>query len=224
MKLIPKNWNEFQQYKDRKPQWIKFHRDLLNDFAYSNVHINTKATLPLLWLLACEYENGIINATVEEIAFRIHIDKSIVLSAIEELIDKKFFTLVQECTEEYKSVPREEKRRDKEEIEKEDIYIPFVEIINHLNLKANTKYKATGTKTKELIKARFNDGFTLEDFIVVIDKKTNEWISDKKMSVYLRPETLFSNKFEGYLNQVVAKSKLDLSGKAYDTSRDEEEF
>ena len=27
------------------------------------------------------------------------------------------------------------------------------------------------------------------------------------MSVFLRPETLFSNKFEGYLNQVISNSK-----------------
>lgn len=106
---------------------------------------------------------------------------------------------------------------------KEDIY-PFAEIVNYLNLKANTKYKSSSNKTKDLIKARFNEGFNFEDFKIVIDKKTTEWLKDKKMSIYLRPETLFSNKFEGYLNQVVAKSSLDLSGKTYDCSRDDEEF
>jgi len=108
-------------------------------------------------------------------------------------------------------------------VSKEDIY-PFAEIVNYLNLKANTKYKSSSSKTKDLIKARFNDGFNFEDFKIVIDKKTAEWLKDKKMSAYLRPETLFSNKFEGYLNQVVAKSTLDLSGKTYDISRDDEEF
>lgn len=108
-------------------------------------------------------------------------------------------------------------------VSKEDIY-PFAEIVNYLNLKANTKYKSSSSKTKDLIKARFNDGFNFEDFKIVIDKKTTEWLKDKKMSAYLRPETLFSNKFEGYLNQVVAKSTLDLSGKTYDTNRDDEEF
>ena len=51
-----------------------------------------------------------------------------------------------------------------------------------------------------LINARFNEGYTKEDFIKVIDIKTNEWLKTK-MEQYLRPETLFSNKFEGYLNQ-----------------------
>jgi len=119
MKLIPKNWSEFQQYKDRKPSWIKLHRDLLNDFSYSSVQIGTKATLPLLWLLACEYDDGIIDASVEEIAFRIHIDEKTVDKALKELIDRKFFTIVQDCTEPYKMVPREEKRRDREETELE---------------------------------------------------------------------------------------------------------
>lgn len=115
-------------------------------------------------------------------------------------------------------------RIGKDRIGEDNIYIPFSEIINHLNLKANTNYKSTGKKTQDLIKARVNDGFVLEDFKIVIDKKTNDWLNDKKMSVYLRPETLFSNKFEGYLNQIVAKSKLDLSGKTYNPSRDDEEF
>lgn len=119
MKLIPKNWSEFQQYKDRKPQWIKLHRELLNDFSYSNVQIGTKATLPLLWLLACEYDDGIIDASIEEIAFRIHIDADTVNTAIEELLTCKFFTTVQDCTEVYKSVPREEKRREEKETKKE---------------------------------------------------------------------------------------------------------
>ena len=115
IKIIPKNWDHFQQYKDRKPQWIKLHRDLLNDFAYSSVRIGTKDTLPLLWLLSCENEDGTIEATVEEISFRIHIDKSTVQTAIDELIEIGMYTLVQNCTEVYNNVPREEKRREEKE-------------------------------------------------------------------------------------------------------------
>ena len=121
MRLIPKDWDKHQHYKDRKPQWIKLHRDLLNDFSYSLVRIGTKATLPLLWLLACEYEDGVIDATIEEISFRIHIDKNTVQTAIDELVEVGYFTLdstlVQNGTEPY---PREEKRRDREETEKEE--------------------------------------------------------------------------------------------------------
>lgn len=87
-----------------------------------------------------------------------------------------------------------------------NISIPYSEIIDYLNLKANTKYKSSGKKTKDLIKARFNEKYTLEDFKIVIDKKCNEWIGTDFQN-YLRPETLFSNKFEGYLNQKEVKKQ-----------------
>lgn len=79
--------------------------------------------------------------------------------------------------------------------------IPYKDIILYLNYKINANYKDTTRKTRDLIKARFNEGFTAEDFKVVIDKKSREWLKDKKMSKFLRPETLFGTKFENYLNQ-----------------------
>lgn len=79
--------------------------------------------------------------------------------------------------------------------------VPYQEIVDYLNNSAGTNYRASSKKTRELIKARINEGFTLEDFKVVIEKKTREWINDNKMKAYLRPETLFGTKFEGYLNQ-----------------------
>lgn len=79
--------------------------------------------------------------------------------------------------------------------------VPYQEIVNYLNNSAGTNYRASSKKTRELIKARINEGYTLEDFKVVIEKKTRDWINDNKMKAYLRPETLFGTKFEGYLNQ-----------------------
>lgn len=73
-------------------------------------------------------------------------------------------------------------------------------IVEYLNQKTNSNYKSSTKKTQDLIKARLNEGFSEEDFKKVIDLKCDEW-SDNEMSVYLRPETLFGNKFEGYLNQ-----------------------
>ena len=85
-------------------------------------------------------------------------------------------------------------------------------IINYLNEKAGTKYKYTTQKTQDIIKTRLNDGFSVEDFKVVIDNKVPGWLKDDKMSKYIRPETLFSNKFEGYLNEKhkpIQKSQQD---------------
>ena len=81
------------------------------------------------------------------------------------------------------------------------IYSLFDEIIDYLNKKTGKHYRSSTPKTKTLINARLKEGFTLEDFKQVIDNKVNEWINDKKMNQYLRPETLFGTKFEGYLNQ-----------------------
>lgn len=75
------------------------------------------------------------------------------------------------------------------------------EIIDYFNSKIGTHYRATTRKTQSLIKARMNEGFTVDDFKTVIDNKVIEWGNDNKMSKYLRPETLFGTKFESYLNQ-----------------------
>lgn len=78
-----------------------------------------------------------------------------------------------------------------------NIYI----IVEYLNEKAGTHYKASTAKTKSLINARLKEGFTVDDFKTVIDKKVKEWLKDVKMAKYIRPETLFGTKFEGYLNE-----------------------
>ena len=80
--------------------------------------------------------------------------------------------------------------------------IPYKEIVQYLNNRTGSKYKSTTKKTRKLIKARWNEGFRLNDFKDVIDKKCMEWLDDDEMSKYLRPPTLFSNKFESYLNQL----------------------
>ena len=78
--------------------------------------------------------------------------------------------------------------------------MPFSEVVNFLNQQTGKNYKVSSKKTKDLIRARFNEGFTLEDFKTVITKKSKQW-KDTDMDKYLRPETLFSSKFEGYLNE-----------------------
>lgn len=79
--------------------------------------------------------------------------------------------------------------------------IPSREIIDYLNKVANKNYRHDNNKTKTLIKARWNEGFRVNDFKKVIDIKSSEWLSNDKMSKFLRPETLFGTKFESYLNE-----------------------
>lgn len=93
-------------------------------------------------------------------------------------------------------------RLDKNRLDKNKLDI-YNSIITHLNFKTNSNFKSTTNKTKKLIDARLNEGFTEEDFKTVIDKKTKDWINNKEMARYLRPETLFGTKFEGYLNEKI---------------------
>ena len=84
-----------------------------------------------------------------------------------------------------------------------NIYI-VEQVIKHLNEITNSNYKSTTRTTRDKIIARLNEGFTLDDFIVVIDKKYWDW-KDTKFEQYMRPETLFGTKFESYLNQPMKK-------------------
>lgn len=85
--------------------------------------------------------------------------------------------------------------------------IPYKEIIEYLNQRIGSNYKPNASKTKTAIHARVQEGYTLEDFKIVIDKKVNEWYGTD-MAKYLRPETLFGTKFEGYLNQPEIQRKF----------------
>lgn len=84
---------------------------------------------------------------------------------------------------------------------KSNIYIDiYSEVIDYLNERVGSSYRSTTKTNRNLIKARLNEGFKIEDFKKVIDIKTKEW-QGTQFEQYLRPQTLFSNKFEGYLNQ-----------------------
>ena len=102
---------------------------------------------------------------------------------------------------------------DKEEDKDKDnnIYVPYKEIITYLNEKTGKKLRWDVKSNQKEIKARFNEGYTLDDFKTVIDKKYHEWGRKptkeelqrgvKDMRIYLRPKTLFGSNFDVYLNQ-----------------------
>lgn len=87
-------------------------------------------------------------------------------------------------------------------------------IINYLNSKVGVMYKASNTKTINLVKARLKDGFTIEDFKTVIDKKVKVW-KGTSFEQYLTPFTLFGEKFEVYLNQKIVKSDESKNNNSY---------
>ena len=76
------------------------------------------------------------------------------------------------------------------------------EVLDYLNEKAKSSFTLKNKKTKELIIARFNDGYKLNDFKIVIERKVKQWLNTDQAK-YIRPITLFAqSKFETYLNEV----------------------
>ena len=81
----------------------------------------------------------------------------------------------------------------------------YEEIVNFLNEATGKNYKTNSVINRKFITQRLNDGFTIEDFKQVIVVKSTNWLGGK-MEQFLRPETLFSNKFEAYLNENVVSN------------------
>ena len=93
-------------------------------------------------------------------------------------------------------------------------HIPYSEIVEYLNEKTNSQFRSTTKKTQTVIKARYNEGYVIDDFKKVIDVKTADWLNNSKMNMYLRPETLFGTRFEGYLNQKVVNGGTEYNANA----------
>jgi uncharacterized phage protein (TIGR02220 family) len=122
-------------------------------------------------------------------------------------------------------------KKDKNDKEKKDKISPsaiiakhedeIVAVIKHLNERAKTRYRpwSEGLGVQYLA-ARLEDGFSVDDCKIVIDRKTDEWYNTDHAK-YLRPITLFcKSKYQGYLNQpVVAKPPTEEEkAKAYEES------
>ena len=94
------------------------------------------------------------------------------------------------------------------DIDKEEDKRIYISIVEHLNQKTGANYKASTKKTQTCIHARLAEGYKLEDFKTVIDKKCAEWMNTE-WEKYLRPETLFGTKFESYINAPVNKRLIN---------------
>ncbi|MFD2254371.1 conserved phage C-terminal domain-containing protein [Lactococcus formosensis subsp. bovis] len=98
--------------------------------------------------------------------------------------------------------------------DKSDKIIPYSEILKYLNEKTSRNFRNVDAHRK-FIKARWNEGYKLEDFKIVIDNMVTNWSGKVFNGVpaenYLQPKTLFSNKFDSYLNQKPMKEAHERS-------------
>lgn len=115
--MRPKNWNQFQHYKDRCPPWIKLHRDLLNNRDFMSLSIAGKALAPMLWLLASESQDGSFDSSIEELVFRLRMPEKDIKDGLKSLIDKGFFiddsNVLADCL--HDATPETERETEKRE-------------------------------------------------------------------------------------------------------------
>lgn len=111
--------------------------------------------------------------------------------------------------EELREKDRERKRIARAKKKGDGTDDKVTEIVAYLNEVCGTNYRANSAQTQKNINGRLGEGFTVDDFKLVIDSKAQEW-KGTDMEQYLRPDTLFRpTKFESYVNY--AKKRLNAS-------------
>lgn len=210
-----KDWQKFQHFHNRKPPWIKLYRDILDDPEWHGLDGLSAKVLVMVWLLASEdkTQTGML-PSVSNIAFRLRMTDEKINQAISKLSHWIYQDDIKMISSRYQDdTPEREREGEKERDNKlsgmdpdtansftqPKEKIPHAEIIAHLNAVGGTDFKPGSQTTRRLIKARWNEGHSLDDFLAVIDHKGEEWLGDEKMNQYFRPQTLFSAKFESYL-------------------------
>jgi len=84
-------------------------------------------------------------------------------------------------------------------------------VLKYLNDSLDTKYKTTTKAHIANINARLKEGHSVEDLKAVVNAKKLEWGNNPSMAQYLRPQTLFGNKFQGYLKATKTTQPRDLN-------------
>ena len=92
MKLLVKNWRTFQHYTGRTPPWIKLQRTLLDDRDFQCLPLASKALAPMLWLLASESSDGVIEGSIEDLAWRLRWTTKDIAAGLGPLIEKGFLS------------------------------------------------------------------------------------------------------------------------------------
>jgi hypothetical protein len=90
MALKVRNWPKFQHYKNRRPPWIKLHRDLLEDRTFLSLPVASQALAPRLWLLASDTMDGSLPDRVADLAWKLRMDAQALTDALQPLMDHEY--------------------------------------------------------------------------------------------------------------------------------------
>jgi uncharacterized phage protein (TIGR02220 family) len=115
------------------------------------------------------------------------------------------------------------------EIKEKEIKIPYKEIIDLLNEHSNSKFKLNAKATKTAIKARWEEDYAFEDFKLVIEYFCKAWkgkvfSNGKNGDDYLRPSTLFNNRFDERLNEARKKTNSSNQPPKHSNALTEDDF
>lgn len=88
---------------------------------------------------------------------------------------------------------------------------PAIFIMQKLNEYCGKNFIIDAYYNIEPIEEKLRQGFTVSQLEYVIKVKSKQWLGNGKMEKYLRPSTLFGDKFESYLQEKISekKSKID---------------
>lgn len=85
-KMKVKNWHKFQHFKDRRPLWIKLHREIVDQHDVMSLSPKAFRFLILIWLLASEDDEktGTL-PDIPAIAFRLRCSESEVCALLKQI-------------------------------------------------------------------------------------------------------------------------------------------
>lgn len=220
---------------DKKYYWLKLPKDFFSEHYIMMLRARANGNLLVLfyiWLLteSIAHEGRLrysdkIPYTPETLSMIAGFETEFVGSALQTLTELELIAteadgtiILPKCLKmigsEGESAERVRRYRERQqnvkkpEKPKKDNGEAYKEIIDYLNKKTGSHYKNTSKSTQRVIGGRIKEGFSVEDFKKVIDTKSDQWLTDKKMCAYLRPETLFAaSHFESYLNEYKEKPK-----------------
>lgn len=199
--------------------------DLMSQFKRGSPFSETDAIMDIL---AMADENGEFYSTIRQLMDRWKWGNTKVSSFLRQLEKQDIIktqtrhkqdTLYRINTGLLHNVQDTNKTQAKEKKPQEDTEI-YKRIISYLNEKCHTWYSPENEDTRERIDKILNMGYKEKDFYSVIDIKVSEWYGTK-WGKYLRPYTLFGDKFENYINQAKREAKAE-SG--IEVVEDEEEI
>ena len=169
------------------------------------MHITSKRELALKWNWSITKVTSFLELLEKDkmISYFSDTKKTVISIVNYELYqgDKKLEKTQEENKRNTKKNQEETNKNDnnlKNEKNEKEVYAP---IIQYLNKKTGKNFSYRTKSTIEKIDARIREDYTLDDFKKVIVNKSDQWLEDGAMNRYLRPETLFGNNFESYLNE-----------------------